>query len=71
MDFDTFLYLVRNKSLTLSAMAFQDIWNLDLNRLRDCHIGTVGTDGRIIPFCAYNLTSLTGRGLYRNAGTPA
>jgi uncharacterized radical SAM superfamily Fe-S cluster-containing enzyme len=46
-------------------MAFQDAWNLDLERLRDCCIHTVSTDGRIVPFCAYNLTSRSGRALYR------
>ena len=34
MDFDTFLYRVHNESLTLSAMAFKDAGNLDLERLR-------------------------------------
>ena len=46
-------------------MAFQDAWNLDLDRLRDCCIHTVSPDGRIIPFCAYNLTDQAGRALYR------
>lgn len=64
---DDLLERMRSHTLSISAMAFQDIWNLDLNRLRDCHIGTVGADGRIIPFCAYNLTSLAGHSLYRNA----
>jgi hypothetical protein len=46
-------------------MAFQDAWTLDLDRLRQCHIHVVAPDRRVIPFCAYNLTSRDGRALYR------
>jgi tetraether lipid synthase len=50
--------------LCISGMAFQDVWNIDLDRLRDCCIHVVGRDGRLIPFCAYNLTSSAGRSLF-------
>lgn len=56
---------MRSHTLSISGMAFQDVWNLDLDRLRDCHIGTLAHDRRIIPFCAYNLSSRTGQTLYR------
>jgi uncharacterized radical SAM superfamily Fe-S cluster-containing enzyme len=46
-------------------MAFQDVWTLDLDRLRDCYIHVMSPDGRLIPFCAYNLTDRHGRALYR------
>jgi hypothetical protein len=46
-------------------MAFQDAWTLDLERLRQCHIHVAASDRRVIPFCAYNLTSADGRSLYR------
>ena len=52
-------------TLSVSAMAFQDVWNLDLERLKDCHIGILSPDARIIPFCAYNLSSASGQTLYR------
>ena len=55
MDFDTFLYRVRNESLTLSAMAFQDAGNLNMERLRRCSLH-VYDGGRIVPFCARYLT---------------
>jgi 7,8-dihydro-6-hydroxymethylpterin dimethyltransferase len=55
----------RTHRLSISAMAFQDAWNLDLERLRDCCIHVVARDGGLVPFCAYNLTSATGRSLYR------
>ncbi len=64
-EWETFLSRVRTHSFSVSGMAFQDAWTLDLERLRDCCIHTVSPDGRIVPFCAYNLTSRTGRGLYR------
>ncbi|TWH48733.1 radical SAM (seleno)protein TrsS [Sporomusa sp. KB1] len=63
-----FLERVHTYTLSISGMAFQDAWNLDLDRLRDCHISIVSPDHRIIPFCAYNLTSCAGRALYRGKG---
>jgi uncharacterized radical SAM superfamily Fe-S cluster-containing enzyme len=63
--FDGFLERVRTGMLSVSCMAFQDAWNLDLERVRDCCIHVVATDGRMVPFCLYNLTSVTGEGLYR------
>ena len=64
--FDAFL-ATRERTLGLSGMAFQDAWTLDLERLRQCHIHVVAPDRRVIPFCAYNLTSRDGRPLYRAA----
>ena len=62
---DTLLERSRTHMLCVSAMAFQDIWNLDVERLKDCCIHVVGESGRIVPFCAYNLTSSDGSFLYR------
>lgn len=62
---DLFLERARTHSLTISAMAFMDAWNFDLERLMDCCIHTVAPDGKLIPFCAYNVTDKTGRSLYR------
>ncbi|MDC7785225.1 radical SAM protein [Rhodoplanes sp. TEM] len=64
--FDTVL-AARSRTLGLSGMAFQDAWTLDLDRVRQCHIHVVAPDRRIVPFCAYNLTDLSGRSLYRPA----
>jgi 7,8-dihydro-6-hydroxymethylpterin dimethyltransferase len=66
IDLDVFLHNVATRSFTISAMAFQDADNLDLERLRGCCISVVSHDGRLIPFCAYNLTSRDGKSLYRN-----
>ncbi|SKA84778.1 hypothetical protein SAMN02745704_01817 [Paucidesulfovibrio gracilis DSM 16080] len=65
-DLDRFLARAATHRLAVSAMAFQDAWSLDLDRLRGCCIHVVTTDGRLIPFCAYNLTAVDGRPLYRN-----
>ncbi|MFH0957694.1 MAG: radical SAM protein [Pseudomonadota bacterium] len=51
-------------NLCISGMAFQDVWNIDTDRLRDCCIHVISPDGRLIPFCAYNVTSANGRSLY-------
>lgn len=65
-DWDVFLARTKTHTFCVSGMAFQDAWNLDLDRLRDCCIHTVSPDGRLIPFCAYNLTDQMGRSIYRN-----
>ena len=57
MDFDTFLYRLRHESLTLSAMAFQDAMNLNIERLHRCSLH-VYDRGKIRPFCAKYLTCL-------------
>jgi len=57
MDFDTFLYRLRHCSLTLSAMAFQDAMNLNIERLRSCSLH-VYNKGKIMPFCANYLSPM-------------
>ncbi len=65
LDLDVFLRDIAFRSFTISAMAFQDADNLDLERLKGCCISVISPDGKLIPFCAYNLTSREGRSLYR------
>jgi uncharacterized radical SAM superfamily Fe-S cluster-containing enzyme len=64
-DWDKILYNIQHNSFSLSGMAFQDVWNINLERLKDCCIHVVSPEGKLIPFCAYNLTDTTGRFLYR------
>jgi len=66
---DSFLRQVQVNTLTISGMAFQDAWNLDLERLRDCFIHVVSPDCRLVPLCAYNLTDSRGHSLYRSKDT--
>jgi uncharacterized radical SAM superfamily Fe-S cluster-containing enzyme len=49
-----FLEQVRSYGFTVTAMAFQDAWNIDLERLRQCSLH-VYKDGKFIPFCSYYL----------------
>ena len=63
--FDEFLSEIRRKTFTVSGMVFQDAWNLDLERLRRCHICEADARYGMVPFCAYNLTAEDGRTLYR------
>lgn len=65
LPLDDFIMLARQRTLSVSAMAFQDAWNLDLDRVRDCCIHVVAPDGRLVPFCLYNLTGEGGQRLYR------
>lgn len=65
MDWDDILEHIRNYSFSISGMAFQDVWNFDLERVKDCCIHIVSLDGRLIPFCAYNVTDTMGCALYR------
>lgn len=69
-DFDRFLAdAATSRRLTISAMAFQDAWTLDLERARGCCIHVVTDDCRMVPFCLYNLTAADGRGLNREFAT--
>jgi 7,8-dihydro-6-hydroxymethylpterin dimethyltransferase len=62
---EAFVSRARRHTLSVSAMAFQDAWNLDLSRVRDCCIHVMAPDHRLIPFCLYNLTGSNGQRLYR------
>jgi hypothetical protein len=65
MSLDAFIQRARSHTFSISAMAFQDAWNIALDRVRDCCIHVMAPDGRLIPFCLYNLTAADGRPLYR------
>lgn len=43
-----------NNTLFLGTMFFQDLYNIDLERLQRCGVHYALPDGRIIPFCSYN-----------------
>ena len=54
MDFDQFLWEIKNRMFSVSCMAFMDISNLDAERLKRCRVQVLSPDDRLIPFCAYN-----------------
>lgn len=58
-DMDTFLSRIKSHGFTITAMAFQDAYNLDIERLRRCSLHVYESD-RIVPFCAKYLTGIEG-----------
>lgn len=64
-DFSRFLARAGvERRFTLSCMAFQDALDFDVERVRGCCIHIMRPDGRLIPFCAQNLTAVDGGMLY-------
>ncbi|MDD4572462.1 MAG: radical SAM protein [Clostridia bacterium] len=63
-DWDSFIKRININGFSITAMAFQDCWNLDLERLQKCRVYVATPAHRLIPFCAYNLTDTEGRNLY-------
>jgi tetraether lipid synthase len=60
-------FLAEDKqSFCISGMAFQDAWNLDLERLRECFLHVLSPEQKLVPLCAYNLTGVQGQSLYRD-----
>lgn len=64
-QWDKILDSINNNSFSISAMAFQDVWNVDLERVKDCCIHVVSPEYKMIPFCMYNITNIYGKSLYR------
>lgn len=60
---DAVLDDVHARTFSVSGMAFMDAWTADLDRLRQCYLHVLAPDGRVVPFCAYNLTDAQGGGL--------
>jgi len=54
-----------SRVFSISAMAFQDAWTADIERLKQCCIHVMSEDGNMIPFCAYNMTDIDSHYLYR------
>ena len=63
--FDVFLERIENYTLAVSGMLFQDAWNFDLERVKSCYLCEVSPQKKIVPFCAYNLSSISGETLHR------
>ncbi len=51
---DEFLRYYSRNAFTVTGMAFQDITNLDAERVKRCRVQVLSEDHRLIPFCAYN-----------------
>ena len=61
----TFVSRAKTHYLTVSAMAFQDVWTGEVERWERCCIHVVTLDGKLIPFCLFNVTARDGTTLYR------
>jgi uncharacterized radical SAM superfamily Fe-S cluster-containing enzyme len=64
-EWGDFVNMSLNSYLTISMMAFQDVWTYEKERVENCCIHVVTRDGRLIPFCNYNMTDCNGNFLYR------
>jgi 7,8-dihydro-6-hydroxymethylpterin dimethyltransferase len=55
-QWDAIIEDIRVKTFSVSGMAFQDAWTIDLDRLRHCYLHVLAADGRVVPFCSRYLT---------------
>ena len=62
---DEFIQTTSLQRFAISAMAFQDAWTVDIERLSGCCIHVIAKDGKLVPFCAYNITNTQNKALYR------
>lgn len=47
--------------LSIVIMNYMDALNMDLKRLKECSMIVADKEGRLIPFCAYQLTNVDGK----------
>jgi hypothetical protein len=65
-SWDKLINEIKVRRFSISAMAFQDAYNVDIERIKDCCIHIVNKEGKLIPFCIYNITDTCGKSLYRD-----
>jgi uncharacterized radical SAM superfamily Fe-S cluster-containing enzyme len=56
---------LKGQYFSISCHGLQDIWNIDLNRVKKCCVHELTTEGKLVPFCLFNVTSQKGKNLYR------
>jgi uncharacterized radical SAM superfamily Fe-S cluster-containing enzyme len=65
------LGVLHHKSLFVGLMHFQDLYNWDIERVKRCTIHYSIPDGRIVPFCTFNVIPEWYRDKFqREHGTP-
>jgi len=62
----SFFHRAKTHFLSVSGMPFQDVWTVELGRLQGCCIHVITRDRRLVPFCAFYLTSVTGERLHKD-----
>ncbi|NLZ92070.1 MAG: radical SAM protein [Clostridiales bacterium] len=65
-EMSSFIDRLRNYTLTVTGMGFQDVWNIDIGRLKGCCVHVVTANNRVAPLCAFHVTSTSGVRLYKN-----
>jgi len=55
-------------ALSVVVMNYMDVTNFDLARIRECSMTVVMEDGRLVPFCSYQLTNCAGQRLHPTWG---
>jgi uncharacterized radical SAM superfamily Fe-S cluster-containing enzyme len=61
-EMDHFLERIKSHGFTITAMAFQDAYTIDIERLRRCSLHAYN-DGKLVPFCAQYLTMTQNGGM--------
>ncbi|MGD1818195.1 MAG: radical SAM (seleno)protein TrsS [Pleomorphochaeta sp.] len=61
-----FMNHVREYTMAISGMGFQDCWNFDINRVKGCCVHVITSDLKKVPLCAFHLTSVNGERIYNN-----
>ena len=56
--------LLQGQYFSIGCHGLQDIWNLDLNRIKNCCVHRLTIEGKLVPFCLSKITSQNGEGLY-------
>ncbi len=57
------------RGVSLIIMNYMDAMTATMERMRECSMLVTMKDGRIIPFCSYQMTDASGRRLYEMWGT--
>ena len=57
--------LLKGQYFSIGCHGLQDIWNIDLNRVKKCCVHELTTEGKLVPFCLFNVTGQKGKTLYR------
>ena len=58
------------RGLSIVIMNYMDAYSMDLERMEECSMFVTMADGRLIPFCSYQLTDCSGRRIYPAWGLP-
>lgn len=61
-EMDHFLERIKSHGFTITAMAFQDAYTMDIERLRRCSLHAYN-DGKLVPFCVQYLTMIQHGGM--------